>query len=94
MQVPWILLNFHSGIFRHCRSAKNWKFRENVVMARAESIFTVYGKMFSSTVCNRVTNILQFHETVLGYWVRKFIGCAISSDFAVYKNFENWQKKN
>ena len=27
--------------------------------------FTVYGKMFSSCVCNSVTDLLQFHETVL-----------------------------
>ena len=63
---------------------KNRKFRENAVIACAESIFTVYGKMFSSCVCYRVTDILQFRETVLGYWVRKFIGCTISSDLAVF----------
>ena len=44
--------------------AENRKFRENVVTARGESIFTVYGKMFSSCVCNSVTDLLQFHETV------------------------------
>ena len=41
---PWIdlLLKFHSGIFRLFCIAKNQKFRENVVTARAESIFTAY----------------------------------------------------
>ena len=48
MHVSWILLKFHSGIFRLFRNAKNRKFRENVVTARAETFFTVYGKMFSS----------------------------------------------
>ena len=32
--------------FRLFRIAKNRKFRENVVTAHAELIFTVYGKMF------------------------------------------------
>ena len=59
MHVPWILLKFHLGIFRLFRIAKNRKFRENVVTARAESIFTVFGKMFSSCVCNSVTDLLQ-----------------------------------
>ena len=58
------LLKFQSGIFRLFRIAKNQKFRENVVTARAESIFTVYGKMFSLCACNSVTDLLQFHETV------------------------------
>ena len=44
---------------------KKRKFRKNVVTARAESIFTVYGKMFSLCVCNSVTDLLQIHETVL-----------------------------
>ena len=65
MHVPWILLKFHSGIFRLFRIANNGKFRENVVTARAESIFIVYGKMFSSCVCNSATDLLQFHETVM-----------------------------
>ena len=64
MHMPWIL-KFHSGIFRLFHIAKNQKFRENVVTARAESIFTVNGKMFSSCVCNSATDLLQFHETVL-----------------------------
>ena len=55
----------HSGIFRLFHNAKNRIFRENVVTARAESFFTVYGKMFSSCVCYSGTNLLQFHETVL-----------------------------
>ena len=59
------------------------KFHKNVVMACAESFFTMYGKTFSSSVSNRITDLLQCHETVLGYWVHKFIGCAISSDSAV-----------
>ena len=88
MHMSWILLKFHSGIFILFRIAKNRKFRESVVTARAESIFTVYGKMFSSCVCNSVTNLLQFHETVLWYWVRKSIGCAIPSDFAVLEVHE------
>ena len=87
MLVPWLLLKFHSGIFRLFHNAKNRKFHENVVTARAESIFTVYGKMFSSCLCNNsVTDLLQFYETVLGYWVRKIIGCAISLELAVEKN--------
>ena len=52
--------------FGHLQTiAKNQKFHENVVTACAESIYTVYGKMFSSYVCNSVTDLLQFHETVL-----------------------------
>ena len=86
MHVPLIRLKFYSGIFRVFRIVKNRKFRENVVTARAESIFSVYGKMFSSCVCNSATDLLQFHETDLLYWVRKFIGCAIPSDFADTKN--------
>ena len=64
MQVPWILLKFHSGIFRLFRIAKNQKYRENVVTARAESIFPVYGKMFSSCVCDSASdgNRLDFHN--------------------------------
>ena len=65
MHMPWVLLKFHSGIFRLFRIAKNRKIRESVVTARAESIFTVYGKMFSSCVCNSATDHLQFHESVL-----------------------------
>ena len=38
------------------RYAKNRKFCENVGTASAESIFTVYGKMFSSFVCYSVTD--------------------------------------
>ena len=34
MHVPWILLKFHSSIFRLFRFAKNRKFRENVGTAR------------------------------------------------------------
>ena len=83
MHVPWILLKFYSGILRLFRFAKNRKFRENVGTARAESIFTAYGKIFSSFVCNSVTDLLQFHE-LLRYWVRKLIGCTIPSDFAVF----------
>ena len=64
MHMPWILLKFHLGIFRLFRIAKNQKFRENVVTAHAESIFTVYGKMFSSCVCNSVTTLLQLSEKV------------------------------
>ena len=86
MHVSWILLKFNSGIFRLFCNAKNRKFRQNVVTASAESFFTVYGKMFSSCICNSTTDLLQFHETVLWYWVRKSIGCAIPSDFAVIKN--------
>ena len=71
----------HLQTFPYCE--KKRKFRENVLTARAESIFTVYGKMFSSCVCDSATDLLQFPETVLLYWVRKFIGCAIPSDFAV-----------
>ena len=41
------------------------QFRENVVTARAESIFTLHGKMFPLCVSNSVTDLLQFHETVL-----------------------------
>ena len=52
-------------------------------MGSKESFFTVYGKTFSSCVCYRVADLLQFHETVLGYWVRKLIGYAFSSDFTV-----------
>ena len=62
--------------------SKNRTLRENVVIAPAETIFIVYGKMFSSCVCNKVMDLLQFHETVLGYGVCKFIGYAISLDFA------------
>ena len=54
--------------FGHLQTFPYWenqKFRENVVTACAESIFTVYGKMFSSCVCNIATDLLQFHETVL-----------------------------
>ena len=58
-------LKLHSGIFRLFCIAKNRKFRESVVTARAESIFTVYSKMFSSCVCNSATDLLQFNETVL-----------------------------
>ena len=65
MHVPWILLKFHSGIFRLFRIAKNRKFRENVVTARAAPIFTVYGKILFSCVCNSATDFLQFHKTVL-----------------------------
>ena len=54
-----------SGIFRLFRIAKNRKFCENVVTARAAAIFTVYGKILSSCVCNSATDLLQFHETVL-----------------------------
>ena len=63
--VPWILLKFYSGIFRLFRIVKNRKFRESAVTARAESIFTVYGKMFSLCVCNSATDLLHFYETVL-----------------------------
>ena len=52
----------HLQTFPYC---KNRKFRENVVTARAESIFTVYGKMFSSCICNSATDLLQFHKTFL-----------------------------
>ena len=65
MHMPWILLKLHSGIFRLFRIAKNWEFRESVVTARAESIFTVYGKMFPLCVCSSATDLLQLHETVL-----------------------------
>ena len=65
MHVSWILLKFYSGIFRLFCIAKNRKIRESVDTAHAESIFTVYGKMFSSCVCNSATDFLQFHETVL-----------------------------
>ena len=67
MHVPLIRLKFYSGIFRLFRIVKNRKFRENVVTARAESIFSVYGKMFSLCVCNSATDLLQFHETDLLY---------------------------
>ena len=50
----------HLQTFPYCEKRK---FRENVVTARAESIFTVYGKIFSSCVCNSATDLLQFHET-------------------------------
>ena len=54
--------------------AKNRKFRVSVVTARAESIFTVYGKVFSSCVCYSATDLYssmrQSHDT----------GCASSSD--------------
>ena len=59
--VPWILLKFYSGIFRLFRIVKNRKFRESVVTAHAESIFTVYGKMFSLCVCNSATDLLHFY---------------------------------
>ena len=90
MKLSWILLNFHLGIH-------NAKFCKNVVIACAESIFTVYGKMFSLCICDRVADLLQFHDTVLGYCVCKFIGCAISSDFTVptYKDcFEILRPRN
>ena len=73
MHLSWILLKFGSGIFRLFRNAKNRKFGENVVTARAESFFTVYGKMFSSCVCNSATDLLQFHESY-------DTGCASPSD--------------
>ena len=92
MHVSWILLKFHSGIFRLFRIAKNRKFRESVVTARADSIFTVYGKMLSSCVCNSATDLYssmrQSYET----------GCASSSDaqfqldFAVPKIYALEQK--
>ena len=41
----------HLQTFPYCE--KNRKFRENVVTARAESIFTLYGKMFSLLVRTR-----------------------------------------
>ena len=53
------------GHLQTFRIAKNRKFRENVVTARAAPIFTVYGKILSSCVCNSATDILQFNETVL-----------------------------
>ena len=45
----------HLQTFPYCETRK---FRENVVTARAESIFTVDGKMFSSCICNCVTDLL------------------------------------
>ena len=45
MQLPWLLLDIHSGIFGLFRKKKNRKFRENVVMPRAESIFTGQSEM-------------------------------------------------
>ena len=59
MHMPWILLKFHSGIFRLFRIAKNRKFCENVVTARAELIFTVYGNIFSLCVCNSAVFLLE-----------------------------------
>ena len=61
-------MNTAKILFGHLQTlpyAKNRKFRENVAIARAEPIFTVYVKIFSSCVCNSATNLLQFHETVL-----------------------------
>ena len=55
----------HLQTFPYKTIAKNRKFRENVVTARAAPIFTVYGKILSSCVCNSATDLLQFHETVL-----------------------------
>ena len=52
---------FSLSIFRLFRNAKNRKFRQKVVTARAESIFTVNGKMFSLCVCYSVIDLLQFH---------------------------------
>ena len=46
MQSSWMLLKFHSGIFRLFRNAKNRKFRENVVTARAELFFLRMAKCF------------------------------------------------
>ena len=45
----------HLRTFPYCA---NRKFHENVVTASAESIFTVYGKMFYLWVCKSVTDLL------------------------------------
>ena len=50
----------HPQTFPYCEKSE---IPRNVVTARAESIFTVYGKMFSSCICNSATDLLQFHET-------------------------------
>ena len=77
LNVPWILLKFHSGILRLFSIPKNRKFRENVVTARAESIFTVNDKMFfrafvivSLTLKGKYSSMRQSYDT----------GCASSSD--------------
>ena len=75
LQVPWILLNFHSGIFGHFYNAMNGNSAKNLV-------FSGYEEVFSSFNENMVTDLLRFHETALGDWMRQFIG-ASSSDSAV-----------
>ena len=83
MHVSWILLKFHSSIFRLFCNAKNRKFRENVVTARAESFFTVYGKMFSSCVCNNATDVLHVIMPLTFYSSMRQsydTGCASPSD--------------
>ena len=55
----------HPQTFLYCEKSE---IPRKCSYARAESIFTVYGKMFSSScscVCNSATDLLQFHETVL-----------------------------
>ena len=79
MHVPWILLKFHSGIYRLFRIAKNRKFRENVVTARAESIFTVYGKIFLHAF---VIVPLTFYSSIIQSYDT---GCASSSDAQLHR---------
>ena len=74
MHVPWILLKFHSCIFRLFHIAKNRKFRENVVTAHGESIFTVYGKIFLRAY---VIVSLTFYSSMRQ---SNDTGCASSSD--------------
>ena len=82
MHMPWILLKFHLGIFRLFRIAKNRKFRENVVTARAESIFHVYGKCFLRAF---VIVPLIFYSSMRQSYDP---GCASSSDAQFHRTLQ------
>ena len=74
MHVPWILLKFHSGIFRLFRIAKNRKFRKNVVTARANQFLLCMAKCFLRAF---VIVSLTFYSSMRQSYDT---GCASSSD--------------
>ena len=52
----------HLQTFPYCEKSK---IPRKCSYCTCKSIFTVYGKMFSTCVCDSATDLLQFHETVL-----------------------------
>ena len=82
MHMPWILLKFHSGIFRLFRITKNRKFRENVVTARAESILLCVAKCFLRAF---VIVPLTFYSSMRQSYDT---GCASSSDAQLHRTLQ------